>query len=370
MNTVLVLGNGFDLEMGLETSYQAFFNSEFCPKNYPAPIISYLNKKWTGNLSKVKWYDLENELLNYYMCVQNRSIPRDIINEKELRYLKIISPYQISFGVFQDEYEEQIKSLTQKGIITRLPTGYDIPYQQDLFLSPAERDRKALDLIKHSLCDYLKSLESGPEPDRYCVAFQVFRSLVDNCSETDTLNIYTFNYTRIPWGFDSEYKNIIHHVHGSCDDRIIIIGTRDEDMAKEYVFLQKAFDRHFAPPPIVEDLAQADEVIVFGHSLGINDRQYFKPLFASLSGYGASKPKTLIIITKDASSVVETKRSLQQLTDNQLSVLMSRNHVVFVTTDLLKDNDNSLYKFLLSHGNDKRASNEIVSKIIERQKNA
>ena len=62
---VLILGNGFDLDLGLKTSYKDFWESEFCPKDYPAPLIHHLNQRWPDNLDAVKWYDLENELLNY-----------------------------------------------------------------------------------------------------------------------------------------------------------------------------------------------------------------------------------------------------------------------------------------------------------------
>lgn len=66
---VLILGNGFDLDLGRETSYKDFWKSEFCPTNYPAPLIHHLNQRWENNLDAVKWYDLENELLAYYKNV-------------------------------------------------------------------------------------------------------------------------------------------------------------------------------------------------------------------------------------------------------------------------------------------------------------
>ncbi len=365
---VVILGNGFDLDLGLKTSYKDFWESEFCPKDYPAPIIHHLNQRWNDDLDAVKWYDLENELLNYYVAQKGNESPKDIIDEKELEYLKRIKPYQIIFSVLQKEHGDQIQSLLQKGIIVKAPLGYDIPYQEDFLKSPVERDHIALEMIKTGLCDYLKSLQTNPEPTRYCVPFQVFRVLTEKMSNKDTINVYSFNYTRIPWDFSSQCEEIIHYVHGNCDKGNIIIGTRDEDMNKEYCFLQKSFDGSFSPPPIVEDLNMADEVIIFGHSLGINDRQYFKSFFIAQSGFGVSKPKDITIITKDASSVVEVKRSLQQLTDNQLSVLMSKNRVRFVLTDLLKEKDESLFNFFISHGEDRRCSMEIVGEIKEQKK--
>ena len=71
---ILILGNGFDLDLGRKTSYKNFYESEFCPKDYPAPIIKHLNEKWTDNLESVKWYDLENEILNYYEKIKHKEI--------------------------------------------------------------------------------------------------------------------------------------------------------------------------------------------------------------------------------------------------------------------------------------------------------
>ena len=78
---VLILGNGFDLDLGLKTSYKDFWESEFCPKDYPAPLIQHLNKRWSDDLEAVRWYDLENEL-RVYAQIENKT---DLIDEKQRR---------------------------------------------------------------------------------------------------------------------------------------------------------------------------------------------------------------------------------------------------------------------------------------------
>ena len=367
-NTVFILGNGFDLDNGLKTSYQNFWESDYCPKFYPAPLIFHLNEKWGNDLSRVKWYDLENELLNYYDDIRGLPERPDVIDAKECEYLSVIQPSQIAYGVYQEKYGDQIDSLCNKLIIVRAPLGYDIPYQEDLLNTPLFRDRQAHERIKLALCKYLDGIQNGPEPYRYNTPFQVFRTLTDNMDNEHTLNIYSFNYTSIPWGFSSDYRDIIHYVHGNCSEKNIIIGTRDENMEKDYCFLQKAFDKHFSPPPIVEDLDSADEVIIYGHSLGLNDRQYFKPFFTRQSGFDQSRKKDITIITKDDESEVEIKRSLQQLTDNQLSVLMSKNNVRFIKTDNLIDDPTELSNFLIEHGTSKTDAMEIIGKIVEYKK--
>ena len=89
---VLILGNGFDLDLGLKTSYKDFWESEFCPKDYPAPLIHHLNQCWPDNRDAVKWYDLENELMEYYKGIANPSAVEDLITEEEKEFLTLFEP--------------------------------------------------------------------------------------------------------------------------------------------------------------------------------------------------------------------------------------------------------------------------------------
>lgn len=333
-STVLILGNGFDLSMKLKTSYKDFYESDYCPKDYPSPLIFHLNKKWENNNGEVRWYDLENELLEYYSIHNKPGIrfePNDVIDKKERAYLEKIKAGYYSLHFFNSENAAQVSSLYEKGIIVGNPGQYRIPWLNDLLNTPLYRDRKSLELIKQGLCQYLNTL-SSPDASNQFLAYHVLNALESVMAIRETVCIYTFNYTHLPWDFDARFKGHIRYVHGRCQDGKVIIGTGDENILDKYSFLQKSFDNHFSPPPIVDDLDAADEIIIFGHSLGYNDRQYFKPFFKKQSSEGAIKRKTITIITKDDSSEEEIKRALQKLTDNNLSLLMSRNTVRYIKT--------------------------------------
>ena len=114
---VLILGNGFDLDLGFKTSYKDFWLSKYCPKDYPAPLIKHLNERWTNDIDAVKWYDLENELLEYYSKKVRDTIDcYDILSEKEQECIKALNPNNLVRGNYP-QYEEQICSLEEKGII-------------------------------------------------------------------------------------------------------------------------------------------------------------------------------------------------------------------------------------------------------------
>ncbi|MBR1490258.1 MAG: hypothetical protein IJ611_06065 [Bacteroidales bacterium] len=348
---VLILGNGFDLDLGLKTSYKDFWQSEFCPKSFPAPLIAHLNEKWGDNLEEVKWYDLENQLFIYYRDIVSKGKRKDIIDEYEATFLKIVKPELWHWGTY-NEYVEQAQSLFDKGFITFDDTFHKlmrIPYHKEMLESPELRDRRALELIKEGLCKYLKSIHGQPFISN-SIALNVLYAA--NCAREagNFLSIYTFNYTPLPVDYGNGFQKVVHYVHGDCENGKVIIGTKDDgEYDNNYDFFQKAFDPNFNPPALVADLLDADEVIIFGHSIGENDRQYFKSFFKQQTDYVTARGKDITIFTWDDHSEVEIKRSLQKMTDNNLSTLYGLNHVEIIKTSIIKERSESINAFLSKH---------------------
>ena len=348
---VLVLGNGFDLDLGLRTSYKDFWESEHCPKDYPAPLIKHLNEKWPDNLDKVKWYDLENELLEYFRGIQKYSEhPDDLITDHEREFLNYYNPANTSVKGHYPRYQDEINSLHEKGLLD-LDMGWGtymtIPYLDDLRQSPVWRDRKAFQLIKDGLCKYITKV-SNHVPDTEGCSFNVLFAIARAKELGDYVNIYTFNYTKLHHPYGSNLTNITHHVHGTCEDGKIIIGTQDsKELNRDYDFLQKSFDPNFNPPALVYDLLNANEIVFFGHSIGVNDRQYFKSFFKQQTSTDAPKRKRITIFTRDEKSEVEIKRSLQEMTDHNLSTLYGMNDLEIIKTAEVKKSPKQFRDFML-----------------------
>ena len=232
---VLILGNGFDLDLGFETSYKAFWESEFCPKDYPAPLIHHLNQRWGDNLEAVKWYDLENELLNYYNSIPDPTKGQDIITEEERALLEKFTAYGQACGWYNDQLE-LVQSLINKGVLFyngNILRHVDEHLKEDGLKSPIWRDKKALGLIKEGLCNYLKSIDK-PISDSVSSAFHLLLALKKTAEAGDFIDIFTFNYTRVQFRGHSIEDIPVHYMHGNCQDGKIIIGTRDDlKVAKE-----------------------------------------------------------------------------------------------------------------------------------------
>lgn len=352
---VLIIGNGFDLDLGLNTSYKAFWESECCPKGYPAPIIKHLNSSWNGNLDSVKWYDLENELLLYYkQFEQSHQIP-DVYDSDEGEFIKYFLPSDPIVGHY-NEYENQIESLKKKKLI-QVDTGFgcyiSIPNLEDLRLSPTQRDVKALSLINDGLCNYLSEVVNTGVNTK-SIAYYVLAAIKESMDNGASTKIYSFNYTPLPSPYDNNLSNVLYYVHGRCSKKNIIVGTQDYNYSKEYDFLQKSFDPKYNPPSLVYDMLEADEVIIFGHSLGLNDSQYFKAFFKQQISSDHPQKKRITIFTRDKYSVNELKRSLNQITDYNLSALYGLNDFEFIKTDKLSNNIELFHAFLERHIADSR----------------
>lgn len=362
-NIVLILGNGFDLDLGLKTSYKDFWESEFCPKDYPAPLINHLNEKWGDDLTNVRWYDMENELLNYYLSIKDITRKPDVINSNEITFIKEVNPSYLSFGI-KSRHLDAANSLYKKGYIIKNPQKYpqlQIPYYNDMLASPILRDKKAFYLIRERLTSYLK--EAVKERERSdSVAFAVLYAM-KSCIENDNkMNVYSFNYTSLPDPYKLTFSNSFYHVHGNCENNNIVIGTREfEDEDNNYDYLQKCITSD-NPPQLGKSLYASDEVILFGHSLGENDDPYFKDYFRRLLSEQQLDSK-LTLFTKDSSSETNLKRAIQRLTNMQLTSLRNKITIRFYQTDRLYENPQSFREFLSEYIKDYRFIEPIISNL-------
>lgn len=336
---VLVVGNGFDLAIGRKTSYWDFYQSEYCPKRYPAPLIDYLNQNLEGE--NVRWLDLETALQNYAIGA-NKCAKKDdsFFTEEEkkvVRFLKnrsvepVVDNYPAIVTGVSNFYEIE-RDLIRSGWLYSDIFGITrVPFElSELNLTRIERDRIALQKIEEGLTAYLNSLEYK-HPESMNLADLIMISALEGMDS----KIYSFNYTNISKVYANDdyraedYDEKIHYVHGSLKDNHIIIGAKDGDYGN-YNFVQKAFDSQFGSNSLVRDLLEADVIDIYGHSLGDCDSQYFMPFFLQQVKPTAKK-KEITIYTYDEKSKENIKSNIQKMTYNKLSWLYSLNQFQILT---------------------------------------
>lgn len=295
--SVLILGNGFDLDLGLNTSYEDFVKSNYWPfkkSNYyeegslPLFLNNYLGKIGT-------WYDLEEALAKFASkCVHSQEY---LIN----------------------------------------------------------RDKEYFQILIKKLKEYLQSQEESfvemMHGDNHTKRMTPAHYVLETFQRKEVRSIYTFNYTnlyrianKLILGFDDEYT----HIHGALAKDNIILGTGDQrNLDDNYFEFYKSASPRYESNDLVEDLNSADEVYIFGHSLGLNDHDYFSDFFKKASKEVNRQKIKIRIFTYDEKSAMDIKKQLMILTEKHLTGLYAHSDFEILKTcnSCLADWMNSKYKF-------------------------
>lgn len=271
--TLLIVGNGFDLSMGFKTSYGDFMKSSFFPK-YDSTLCSHLRKQFQENMG---WIDIEKELSEFSSMLI--SMKQDA-KKKHIKW---------EYDSFREEYEELKSSLKA--------------YLQ-------EETKRAF----------------GPSPDNPA------KRVIDQLPAES--KIISFNYTSIIERMTRDRfcasKGNLLHIHGSLapnDD--IVFGVEDSaKLPKEHVFLYKAHSPHLKVQEFSDWLNSAERIIFYGYSLGDTDHQYFEKFFRKLCSDDRTYTE-LVFYYYDQSSYDNLIWQLQMLTNHKLTQLQILNKIEF-----------------------------------------
>jgi len=270
MSKVLVLGNGFDIALGLRSKYADFINTRrgtirhaFWPFRDPPTgdfancslyrhFYDYFqsNKNDDGN---IRWIDIEGELLNYVRSKVGQTNIEELAKEDEHSF-------------------NSLKMMLQK-YITVMPT-----------IEPQSPDKNLLRLL----------------------------TAIRNNGQFN--KAYTFNYTNleqemIQFGkFEPNKLPSIINVHRTPSDENyfnIVLGiNEDVSLPKCYRYLFKSSQTE--PSNLSQDMANADEIIFYGLSFGEIDFPYFKSFFKHIANQSILETKKHITIFTFGKSSVES----------------------------------------------------------------
>lgn len=285
-NNVFIVGNGFDLALGLPTKYSEFAHSDYWPVSEDAAERRdyLLQKKYTSleaylddrrNLET--WFDLEQELYKY-------------AQEKGL-------------GGAHNENADDIK-----------------------------RNIEYFYLLQTKLCEYIRSVQNNFRKFHYDVARNVLEAIVNNGFFN---SMYSFNYTELPPILDHNNIECIH-LHGRVKDRSVILGVDDEKKLRDgYDKLIKTSSKHYKSHDFYNALALANEVVIFGVSFGDIDYSYFDRFFKGIVAKESIKEEDkqyITIFTKDDNSRMAILRQLRKMGIN-MQRLYAQSKLQFICTE-------------------------------------
>ena len=289
MNTVIVIGNGFDIDLGWRTSYKDF----------------YVN-------IKNKWSIFETNEDDLFQCVIKNA--KDSCKDNWFDFECILHEYVV-----------------KKTEAYALNVGKDIKIKID-------KDIRDYKVIKTELSHFLSKRSEEPVLTN-SYACQLLKAYLEKCkrlqlSSDVRIEWFSFNYTPlkdvahqiVP---DSEFNYI--PIHGTIRNKNIILGFHDDDtILSGYRDLQKSMHDNYESHGIISAMTKADRIIFFGLSMGRIDAVYFKELFNKLINQAINN-KEIIFITKDQDAKKCIKSNLLDMGLN-LQVLFNVSNVDFILT--------------------------------------
>ena len=297
---VIIIGNGFDLDLGLKTSFKDFFNSDDSPfdksTTSESPLAHFINKQVNIN----SWYDLENIIHSY-----------------------------------ADKDNNQTLRTSSKKFISA----------KQAFIA----DIKFFNKLKKSLENYINAQLKSPINKKSCAAI-VLENLIKYAFNDTYL---TFNYTDLNIFAQQICNKTIEfdYVHGACNTSSSIIGISDSYKVKDnYEFLYKTSSPNYKSVNVRYALQRAKEIIFFGHSLGKQDYHYFQDFFKKQCRDDMQEDDLckITFFTKDEDARLKLLSQLRAMNDGRINYLYDCNKLQFITTseynqDLLQFiNDDSI----------------------------
>lgn len=308
MEKLVIIGNGFDLTIGLKSRYEDFYNRKN-KKNISLWEMMIEDQK---NNSKENWSDIE------------RFIEEKLSSEDGL----------------EKEFRKYIDKLKNENGESRYSKDKNILEILDLELKNFEEDfRKYL----------LKEWRNFKTYSRY--SRDLFSYLVKD-DDLNKVSVLNFNYTRPDFvgpNLDKVNPNNIVNIHGTLSNKIVI-GTDlkiiSSTRRQQYTNFTKPFKilNNYINNNRVSILKNKKygELIFYGHSLGDTDFSYFKSIFDSLNLYSGD-----IILKFFVPIYDENKEKIIDEFNHNVLRLLNR-----YSADLInvKDDDISLFTKLLLEG--------------------
>lgn len=301
MNRLIIVGNGFDLSLGLKTRYTDF-------------LFFYLQKiinQVIQNRDHIVW----DRKLNNTSVYQDDLIKIQIPTIISFKYYKDKLSVIKSYGEFVElirkygrlEFKFILLENIHKGSISNNWVDFEIMYYDTLIKyyekikTDNDKEEKIRDfhnkfeLFKNEFIEYLQKLNFDYSQEKVTEFYSnTSKCFLQNCHDrtpVKKLHLLNFNYTKSVEELKHFFsgKNIdINYIHGKLEDKDSVIFGFGDEMDENYKIIenersQELFKNiksvHYNIYPnygklyrFISNKQQPYEVFIYGHSCGVSDR--------------------------------------------------------------------------------------------------
>lgn len=250
MNVTFLIGNGFDLGIGLKTAYSDFYDVYCKPNDDDSIAVKKFKSELQGNYKN--WSDFETAFGEYAGRVDTAA-----------EYLSVFEDFVIKFSDYLKQEEKHFDSLKSSLIIQKMKEALISYYD----IRPADRGA-----ITHRI--------NGVKVFFRFISFNYTKCLNDCLALLKQQSNY-----------DADIKGYIReivHVHGFTE-RNMIMGVNDAGQIKNQAFSEDEDVREEIIKPLqnqsirmnfdnnaVRLIGESDIICIYGMSIGATDRKWWK----------------------------------------------------------------------------------------------
>lgn len=284
MNVTYIIGNGFDLNLGLQTSYKDFYN-DYTKRSSSTPEIEALKDSIMNDQTLENWADLEYALGQYTDKVkEGAEVMTDV-------YLDLVENLKNYFQRVSESIPNIKKIL---GFGTEMTTKFLLDlYNPEEYLTNNEQTE-----LKRFYTDIDINTEKPSTKTKiniinlnYTPAIEILLDAKD--TETPSINDVSASITG-NWFLSAKKKEAsverIYHLHHTLKPNdVIIVGVNDESQIKNESFRENSILRELLIKPEANKnqgtgidkeckklIENTDLFVFFGISLGETDSNWWK----------------------------------------------------------------------------------------------
>lgn len=269
--TSLIIGNGFDLNLGMVTDYGSFFKKlsadGFFTKHTNNPLLQFIKAKG----EKEKWYDFEG-IIQEYATRGEQAVNLKIndIREKCEYIKKALSQYSEEQRYWVKEAMRLLKDELVAFLKSAKINNEENSLAFMIFFSIMGIYDAGYKGLTMKLSDYSKKYQ-GSFPDFKIVSFNY----------TDTISNLVKFLQRIK--FDSridletdDLKENFYRIHGALDSEVIFGIDSECDIPNAFISLRKSNHISINAKQRFSDIIEnSKRIIIFGHSIYGIDYEYY-----------------------------------------------------------------------------------------------
>ena len=271
-HNLLIIGNGFDLHLGLSSSFSSFFKANY--------LIH--DGSFDPNCNNVFAYLL---YLRFYAEALPNSFLRRIYEDNpnwmdvESFIKKLATDHELFLKIF--ECLKFKNSIAYPSSFNKYAVSLSLKFRNK-GIDGNKYDYSALDNIlsddltdfENDFSEYIKSqlaMHGSYQSDASDFVYKIFNS-IRSLDDALGIQILNFNYTKIKCKEFSEAN-----VHGTLFNKIVIgyDSTTKEIDDRDVYQLSKDWRKLSIPFEYEYPISELNAIIVYGHSLGVQDYPYF-----------------------------------------------------------------------------------------------